>query len=998
MEAALEFALANPGLGLLLLDEGNRRLAEDVEHLRQDVSRAYDTWRNETEAHTRNTERVTDMTQMLSNMQALVSAHQRDVEGEIQKERVAGSEAEGIVRQCRKRQAELEELQEASQLLESHAQQRRQELEELQKNVNGDTGLLQELLEELARAEDDNLLLLQYSAQDASKIKDLSVVLERTSADAATAESELSAAQGETAAAQAVLDQLGAAFLQAAAHRDLLLTQWEATLTHLYQTAAQHSNCIEDCVAVEEKLGILRHETEKEKEILSEVERSCQEVIQGRQVVEEEAQWVAGQLQATTTTTANIQAQVWGLENALVKVNKELEECEARVKQQRGLVAEKEAWQASLLQRTNTAHDNLNLNTDLLMSAHDTIHSLQTMLKETEATMRGLTKQMEHVSKSEQQHRQAVDQWHQQEATVKGEISALMATKARYLTCSRELISRQDKLRELLHRQEGEMEGLRRQLHHLTHDDNNNEADCDQRSRLELLQQRLQEATSATVTLTRQLTALKTVRGREQGCVRELEKTREQLQSDLTTIKMNTTSAERERVRLSNCREEVRVEVSLTQLHLQRQVQQLRVVVGRAAHLTQHKTNVSKMVGEQIESVKERVRATEGTVRGLEAELHCLTLQLHNITTTLLHLRNKYDKIKRSLDTQEDQDVSTTQVFLKLAHERAGLQEAGDLLDCEVRQAEQEVEALQQVVALVSVEAHQYRSTLHNIIHHSEEERTRVELEESLAALDEETLIWQAVLEEEQTALKGAEARQREVVVQVGAVEELLREKSVHLRAVDREAQTHRTKAAHARQATNTLMYRTRHLSHLQGDIELRLAAERLRTVHSLLGEAVSCYPEATQAALLYCQQAAIPPLTLPSLSRRDAFGSRSSLGTLQSSRSSSRSSGRTESRGSRRAGRSSVSPSGGDWWKVGTVDGGRHSSLSSTRSHDSGRSGSPQHRHPLSPSLSSSSPTPLAQTQPAKIKLMTPVFPAKEPRRNQYVGKKLHKRPNIHL
>lgn len=54
-----------------------------------------------------------------------------------------------------------------------------------------------------------------------------------------------------------------------------------------------------------------------------------------------------------------------------------------------------------------------------------------------------------------------------------------------------------------------------------------------------------------------------------------------------------------------------------------------------------------------------------------------------------------------------------------MADERAGLQEAGDLLDSEVRQAEQEVEALQQVVALVSAETHQYRSTLHNIIHHS---------------------------------------------------------------------------------------------------------------------------------------------------------------------------------------------------------------------------------------------------------------------------------------
>lgn len=73
MEAALELALANPGLGLLLLDERNRGLAEDVERLRQDVSRADDARKSETEAHTRNTDRVADMTQMLSYMQVRYS-------------------------------------------------------------------------------------------------------------------------------------------------------------------------------------------------------------------------------------------------------------------------------------------------------------------------------------------------------------------------------------------------------------------------------------------------------------------------------------------------------------------------------------------------------------------------------------------------------------------------------------------------------------------------------------------------------------------------------------------------------------------------------------------------------------------------------------------------------------------------------------------------------------------------------------------------------------
>lgn len=51
--------------------------------------------------------------------------------------------------------------------------------------------------------------------------------------------------------------------------------------------------------------------------------------------------------------------------------------------------------------------------------------------------------------------------------------------------------------------------------------------------------------------------------------------------------------------------------------------------------------------------------------------------------------------------------------------ERAGLQEAGDLLDREVRQAEEEVEALQKMVQLMTIEGQQYRSQLHLIFHHS---------------------------------------------------------------------------------------------------------------------------------------------------------------------------------------------------------------------------------------------------------------------------------------
>lgn len=98
-------------------------------------------------------------------------AYSRDIEAEAEQERAAGSEATGILRQCRKRHSDLAILQEASESLEARAAHSRRETEELEKHLTDDSGLLKELLDHLAEAERDNLLLLQYSAEDASKLK-----------------------------------------------------------------------------------------------------------------------------------------------------------------------------------------------------------------------------------------------------------------------------------------------------------------------------------------------------------------------------------------------------------------------------------------------------------------------------------------------------------------------------------------------------------------------------------------------------------------------------------------------------------------------------------------------------------------------------------------------------------------------------------------------------------------------------------------------------------
>ncbi|XP_053641659.1 coiled-coil domain-containing protein 39 [Cherax quadricarinatus] len=982
MEAALEKVLSNPGLGLLLLDDVNRGLAEDVEQLRQEVSHVKETWKSQSEAHKRNTEYVSDMTQMLDNIQKLVLAHRHDIELESKQEKATSSEAEGTVRQCRKKHNDLANIQEASELLETHVTQRHRELEDLQKNLTGDSSLLKELLDHLAEADSDNLLLLQYSAHDASKIKELSVALERLSGEVAASEAELSSAQAEAVAAQTALDQLGTAFLQAAATRDHLLAQWEITLSHICQKANEQTNCIEDSLAVQQKIGLLKGELEQENQILKQVQNSRREVIENTRGVEEDGTWVKDQYQTVASTREKIESQLWALQNAFSKINKEIETLTLQLSEQIEFREEKEASLASLEQKCKKSEEKLTINTELVISTEDSLHSLEAMVKEAEGLVKSLTKQKERVMEAELHHKKALMMWQQQEAAVKGEIMALLSTKSRNLTYIKELDSRAVKQKEVLHDQELNIQQLRRQIHDLTHDGNNNAVSVDQQKHLEHLSLRLQEVSTTIKILSKQLIIMKNTRSIEQANLLQHEKYAQKLEDDVTAVKMSSKNAERERAKLANSCEELLVDVSLTQLHLQQRMAQLQTVVNKISRLSQDKIDMEKLVSEQISSVKIRIDEADMNLRGLSSEMHRLSLQLHEVSTRILQLKDKHTKVKCSIDTSEgDEVISTAHVFLKVASERAGLQETGDLLDLEVRKAEEEVEALQQMVALISIEGQQYRSQLHDILYHSEEEKERVVLEEKLAALEDEILVWQTLLQQAQKDLQGTQDRLHEVELQVHAVEELLREKNIHMTAVQREIEIQHTKARHATQAVSNLQWRTRRKSLQQYDIELRLAQERLRMINSLLGDAVSFHPEASEAVVIYCQQVNIPPPDVTKLTKKESFGSRSSIGTLQSSRSSSISHPR------------SISPDAASW-KSPT----HHLSLSSLQSEDSGRSGSPHHASAKTKSSSGIQGAGVKHMPKPKITVLNPSFPARELKRHQYQGRKLLKRPTVHL
>lgn len=69
------------------------------------------------------------------------------------------------------------------------------------------------------------------------------------------------------------------------------------------------------------------------------------------------------------------------MENAVGKISKEIEGLEQRLGEQKNFLEEKKAFLAGLKQQCVKAEEKLALNTELVMSAEETLHSLEALIK-----------------------------------------------------------------------------------------------------------------------------------------------------------------------------------------------------------------------------------------------------------------------------------------------------------------------------------------------------------------------------------------------------------------------------------------------------------------------------------------------------------------------------------------------------------------------------------------------------------------------------------------
>ncbi|XP_076043251.1 coiled-coil domain-containing protein 39-like isoform X3 [Oratosquilla oratoria] len=950
MERAVQDALVAPGLGLPFLNEDNKQLLRDLQQLQLEVAEKGGALDTAQKLVQHKQEQLAHMTQALQQLQDLRSSQAKTTTAEEEHEKALRREIESTQRHNDGHQKQLHDQHQVQAFLESCIVQVSKELDHIYSTLELDAQLVDDLLDEIAAKESDNLLLLQYAREDASKVKSLSVALETICTAITSTENSLEQARGDVSVARTEQEQLVQAFVQTAAERDQLLQQWEMSLVQLQQKDDDMRRLLEDLILVAQQQGDMRKGIEREEVILSHIREACEEEEVLIKTIEAETERTQAQYLDVLNTRDILRGEVAALQNGLAKTRKDAELLKGRIQVLGSTREEKNNLLQQLQKQIQKAEEKLALDTELLLSTDESIHAMETIIKEMENGQTQLEKRVERLRSLLLQRSQELFRWQEAERLSLADLRTLHMTKKKLQAALRTLDEKDIQQKQVLYEQDLQIQHLRRRLHALTHDSNNNEVDPRQQQHVADLRERLHLVTLAKDLLTKQISSLQRLVQHEQSDVDRRQEACERLKEKLSEVQLSNVNAEREGLQLRGEREDLSVDITLLRLRIRGRLAQVAGTTASTNKLTHERSEMQKLVKEQCEGVHRRLVEMEGRRRSLATEIHELTKRTHLTSVRLQQLKDRYEEIKATLQAPQDaEELSPAFIMLKVNEEREGLQETGDLLDAEIRHAEEEVVALQNLVALVNMEGQEYRSHLHNLTRYSEEHVEKVQLEGELAQLEDEV----KHLEEQHRlawlALKSAEEQVHEGTLQLHAVNELLREKALHTTTLRRELSQQETKIRHAALSNASLTRQTRGMSKKQRDIELRLWQERLKTVNSLLGAALAAYPEASPTAIFLCQQQNIPPPDSVAIRRRSLYGSRSSLGTMNSSRSGDSKKGeddeegkkkqsgeqdRGRRRGERRR-RGSPSPSSSPYFKGGPVSRSPslYSSLSSLHS-----------------------------------------------------------------
>ncbi|CAH8613690.1 unnamed protein product [Dicrocoelium dendriticum] len=725
----------NEAHAIPIANEENQQLIKKLEQLQQQLHERNSELELERSRVQRLVDHMENVKQEITYTAGLCELRRKEIDDENHQCRLTEREHGKLQQQMLCLKKLRQEVQEKMSSLENATFTKSAELEKVSSELNIDKKTLDELIQINEAKNKDVMLMEKYIHKDSSQLKDLTLEMQRLTSTVRLKKDKLDTTY--TRAQTYQLSLAGRCEETKTAHqeRDMLIAQWEHVLKRMKdrdENLRQLTDRINETqTLVDQSKAVIKERSAflREQEISAkEAERQLDDTVHA-------VGFAKTELKEAEERERNFGIELTALKNSVNKSAHDLESARSRMHQMRREKASKSKCLERLRQSVQEQQERLNFVVESKLTEEQLMNEADARLSAMEAGQEQLFRQLNSLRNDRFMASQRLEEVNTEEKkltqSLQGADAFLRMANAKMKKADHQCLRHHEEL----YKQDFQIQMLERRIGRLTGERKDYDSSALERKIAELNCE-LDERTKIIRMLKEELSHLQHEVYRKKRESNTLAEQSAAAENSLRTSVLEVDIALKEKEKMAATLQRLMVEQNLLKLETKRLFIGYQKRLDRVCNLEKSREALNLVVADRMHQIATHQAMLSSQYRIGTEENGRLKLEIQSRKSRIDKLIKRYEiLIALMAPPEEEEERSQTYYIIKAAQNKETLQQKGDQLDNETKQAEQELAALENTLAVMNGCNNVYRLSLAKLPPDAEELQLERELQEQLRVL-----------------------------------------------------------------------------------------------------------------------------------------------------------------------------------------------------------------------------------------------------------------------
>ncbi|THD23568.1 Coiled-coil domain-containing protein 39 [Fasciola hepatica] len=607
---------------------------------------------------------------------------------------------------------------------------KKSELEKAMQKTKQDKAGLEEWMRKIEERDEDTMIMKKYIRQDDSRIKELDLEIQNLTDKLREKKTKLDNIFTKTQTNQVALDRACEEARTAYTERDSLIAQWEHVINRMRERDEELRNFAQRLnemrLMVDEQEITLREREDflrTQKEITNEAERRLVETVNG--IAKHKLELTESEMRRQ-----NFLSELEALKRTVDKMASDLESMRTKISQLKKEKVQKAHKLETLRQQLEDLKERLTYVSQSKLTVEQLANEADAELSADEANYQSLAGQLQHLRdvrfKVTQNFEDMKSKSKLLEQQVEGARASLRMLNSKLVKLDTQLLRQQ----EMIYKEDFRLQQLEQRVSRMCGEHNEEEKTALEKQ-VRHLNAELEDRTKTVTALTNELVSLKSEVYRVKREAHTLQERSGQVEDRLKTSELEVEIATREKVKMETILQQLLVEQNMMRLQVRRLHGTYQKHANKVFDLETAKQELELTVQERRQEITLHQQMLLSEHRIAFEENSQLRIEFQARRSKIDKLIKRYEILTSLMAPPEGEEVHTqTYYLIRAAQEKEELQRKGDLLDAETRQAEQELIALENTLAVMNGCNQVFQMSYSKLPEDSEEIKLEKELRE----------------------------------------------------------------------------------------------------------------------------------------------------------------------------------------------------------------------------------------------------------------------------